>query len=652
MKYDLPMMATTLRVLAADTIEKANSGHPGAALGMADMAAVLYGQFLKFDADDANWFDRDRVIFSNGHASALVYSLLYLMGFDKMSVAQLQSFRQLDSFTSGHPEITTPGVDFSTGPLGQGIAAAVGMALAEKMLAARWGDDLVNHKTYCFVGDGCLMEGISEEAIELAGLWNLNKLIVLWDDNHITIDGKTEIATKTNIPMRFKASGWQVLTCNGLNQKSIQKALKKAQKAKSPTLIDCKTIIGYGAPTKSGSPKVHGSPLGAEELAGLKKKLNWAYPAFEVPIDFLNWTHQVGRRGAVEREKWTMRVNNHPAEEQFKKEIRGELPDLAGILKTIKQKFLQAKPDLASRKSSQLVLNELLKAIPNMVGGSADLAASNLTKTENSKSIQPNDFSGNYINFGIREHAMGAITNGMAVHGGLMPYASTFFVFSDYMRPTVRLGAFMQAKTLWIFTHDSIGVGEDGPTHQPIEQMVALQAIPNLYLFRPADAVEVAESYEEALRLNKPCALVLSRQNLPTLRRDIRVNLVHQGGYLLRTPLKKRKLTLVASGSEVSLAVKAADFLSEQGIDVAVVSMPCYKLFMDQPEKEQNKVLGTVPRLFVDAGSAFSWYPFKREQDAILSIDTFGKSGPAKEVFADFGLTVENIVKISKKMIK
>ena len=652
MKNNLSMMATALRVLSADMIEKANSGHPGVALGMADMTAVLYGKFLKFDAEDAHWFDRDRVIFSNGHASALIYSILYLMGYDKMSIAQLQSFRQLNSNTSGHPELTTPGVDFATGPLGQGIAGAVGMALAEKILSARWGDDLVNHKTYCFVGDGCLMEGISEEAIELAGVLNLNKLIVLWDDNHITIDGKTDIATKTNIPMRFKASGWQVLTCDGLNQKSIEKTLKKAQKSKVPTLIDCKTIIGYGAPNKAGFPKVHGSPLGAEELAALKTNLKWKYPAFDIPESFLSWTRKMGRRGAVEREKWKMRVSNHPAEDQFKKEINGELPDLSHVFRQIKQKFLREKPNLATRKTSQMVLTELLRALPNMVGGSADLGASNLTLTEASKPIQHNDFSGNYINFGIREHAMGAITNGMAVHGGLVPYASTFFVFSDYMRPAMRLGAFMGAKVLWIFTHDSIGVGEDGPTHQPIEQMASLQAVPDLYVFRPAGSIEVAESYETALQLDKPCALVLSRQNLPTVRRDADVNLIRLGGYLLRAPLKKRKLTFVASGSEVSLAVQACSVLGEQGIDVAVVSMPCYKLFMEQPEKERHKVLGDVPRLFIDAGSAFSWYPFKREMDKILSIDTFGKSAPANEVFADFGLTVENVVKIAKSMVQ
>jgi len=651
MKHNLQNMATTLRILSVDMIEKANSGHPGVALGMADMVSVLFGKFLKFDADHADWFDRDRVIFSNGHASALIYSTLYLMGFDKMSLAQLQSFRQLDSLTSGHPEITTPGVDFSSGPLGQGIASAVGMALAEKVISQRWGEDLVDHKTYCFVGDGCLMEGISEEAIELAGLWNLNKLIVLWDDNHITIDGKTDIATKTDIPMRFKASGWQVLTCNGLDQKSIEKALKKAQKAKAPTLIDCKTIIGYGAPTRAGLPKIHGTPLGAEELAGLKKNLGWEYPAFEVPDDFVHWTHSLGRRGAVEREKWKMRLKNHPAEEQFTKEIRGELVDCAPIFRQIKQKFLQDKPNLATRKTSQMVLTELLKAVPNMIGGSADLGASNLTLTEASKPIHSGDFSGNYINFGIREHAMGAITNGLAVHGGLLPYASTFFVFSDYMRPAIRLGAFMQAKALWIFTHDSIGVGEDGPTHQPVEQMVSLQAIPDLYIFRPAGSIEVAESYETALQLNKPSALVLSRQNLPTVRRDADTNLVRLGGYLLRAPLKKRRLTFVASGSEVSLAVQACSLLGEQGIDTAVVSMPCYKLFMEQSEKERQKILGDVPRLFIDAGSAFSWYPFKREEDQILSIDSFGKSGPAQEVFADFGLTIENVVKIAKKMV-
>ena len=642
-------MATAARVLAADMVEQAKSGHPGAPLGMADIATVLYAKFLKFNPNCPHWFNRDRIVFSNGHASSLVYALLHLTGYPKMTMDELKHFRQAGSLTPGHPEITTDGVDFSTGPLGQGIAGAVGMALAERMLNAEFKDELVNHKTYCFVGDGCLMEGISEEAISLAGVLNLKNLIVLWDDNTITIDGHTEIATKTNMKKRFEANGWQVLKCNGHNYNSIEKALKKAQKAKHPTLIDCKTIIGFGAGELANTPKVHGTPLG-DMMAKFKANMKWTLPPFEIPKEIANMWAMCAQKGKRAHEKWLQTAQKNT---NFMARIKGELPkNLATALKELKNQLIKDKPEMATRKSGQMVLEKMLKVMPALIGGSADLGASNLTKTASSKPISAENYHGNYINFGIREHAMGAMTNGIAAHGGFVPYASTFFVFSDYMRPAMRMAALMNLKELFIFTHDSIGVGEDGPTHQPVEQLASLRAIPNMRVFRPAGAVETLECYETAVQLEGPSCIVLSRQNLPTIRREMTENLVAKGAYVVRSPLKKRQLTFVASGSEASLAIQAFAALAEEGVDVAVVSVPCLDLFMAQPEKEQNKILGTAPRLFIEAGSSLSWYPFKREQDEILGLDTFGQSAPATENFRHFGFTKENVLKIARKMIK
>lgn len=647
MKQDFKKMATAARVLAVDMVEKAKSGHPGAPLGMADIATVLYAKFLKFNPDCPHWFNRDRIIFSNGHASALVYALLHLTGYPKMPMNELKHFRQAGSLTPGHPEITTDGVDFATGPLGQGIAGAVGMALAERMLNAEFGNELIKHKTYCFVGDGCLMEGISEEAISLAGVLNLNNLIVLWDDNTITIDGHTNIATKTDMKKRFEANGWQVLKCNGHNYKSIEKALKKAQKAKKPTLIDCKTIIGFGAGDWANTPKVHGTPLG-DMMAVFKKNMRWNLPAFEVPQEIYNMWHVCAEKGKKAHDKWLQLAKKNP---NLMARIKGELPkDLTTAFKELKKQFLKEKPEMATRKSGQVVLEKILESCPALVGGSADLGASNLTKTTASKPISAKNYNGNYINFGIREHAMGAMTNGIAAHGGFVPYASTFFVFSDYMRPALRMAALMNLKELFIFTHDSIGVGEDGPTHQPVEHLAALRAMPNMRVFRPAGAVEVVESYETAMQLDGPSCIVLSRQNLPTVRRDMTENLVQKGAYVVRSPLKKRQLTLVASGSEVALALQAFSALSEQGIEVAVVSVPCLELFMAQSETEREKILGSAPRLFIEAGSSLSWYPFKREKDVILALDSFGKSASAKDNFTHFGFTKENVLALTKKM--
>jgi transketolase len=503
---------------------------------MADIATVLYAKFLKFNPDCPHWFNRDRIVFSNGHASALVYALLHLIGYPKMTMSELKRFRQAGSLTPGHPEITTDGVDFATGPLGQGLAGAVGMALAERMMNAEFGKDLVEHKTYCFVGDGCLMEGISEEAISLAGVLNLKNLIVLWDDNTVTIDGHTDISTKTNMKKRFEANGWQVLKCNGHNYKSIEKALRKAQKAKHPTMIDCKTTIGFGAGEWANTPKVHGTPLG-DMMTTFKANMKWTLPPFEVPEDIYKMWHMCAEKGKRAHDKWLQLAKKNP---NLMARIKGELPkELTTALKELKKQLLKEQPNLATRKSGQIVLEKMLENCPCLVGGSADLGASNLTKTAASKPISSKNYDGNYINFGIREHAMGAMTNGIAAHGGFIPYASTFFVFSDYMRPALRMAALMNLKELFIFTHDSIGVGEDGPTHQPVEHLTALRAIPNMRVFRPAGAVETLECYETAIQLEGPSCIVLSRQNLPTVRRDMSENLVSKGAYVVRSPLKK-----------------------------------------------------------------------------------------------------------------
>ena len=614
---ELKQMANAARMLAVEMIENAKSGHPGVALGMADIMTVLWTKFMHFDIQNPAWENRDRFVFSNGHGSSLLYSIFYLLGFPKMTLDQLKKFRQLGSITPGHPELgLTPGVDFSAGPLGQGIAGSVGMALAAKIQKRA-------HKIYCSVGDGCLMEGVAQEAIALAGLWKLNNLIVLWDDNEITIDGKTNISSATNMKMRFEADGWHVLECNGHDFSDIEEALNKAQNSDKPTLIDYKTTIGFGAPTKAGKSSSHGSPLGAEELAGLKKNLNWPYPAFEVPENILSdWRRAGLRTTSISSPNTLMKVNFS--------------------LKNLMSKWVIEKPEMATRKAGQAILESVLKQCSKVIGGSADLGASNLTKTSFSKEIMPMDYQGNYINYGIREHAMAAITNGMSAYGGIIPYASTFFVFSDYLRPSIRLAALMKLREVFILTHDSVAVGEDGPTHQPIEHLASFRAMPGVQVFRPADGIETAESYTLAFQKMKgPSLIVLSRQNLPTIRSEIKENLTAKGAYVIKETKGKRRLTLLATGSEVSLALQ----VSEKIPGCAVVSMPCWELFEKQPAEYQRKVLGEAPRIAIEAATSFGWDKWVGSDGLIIGIDVFGVSAPGNVLMKHFKLDVPDVLK-------
>lgn len=654
MKEMLSKMANAVRFLSVDMIEKAKSGHPGMPLGMADVATVLWSKFLKIDPSNPLWINRDRFILSNGHGSALLYSLMYLTGFEDVSLDELKNFRQLGSKTAGHPEKhLIKGIDFSSGPLGQGIAGAVGMALSERLLNARFGDDLINHKTYVFVGDGCLMEGISEEAISLAGHWNLKNLIVLWDDNSITIDGNTSITSSTDMKKRFEANGWKVFVCDGHHFESIEAALKGAIISDKPVLIDCKTMIGYGAPTKGGTPSCHGSPLGIDEVKALRENLKWNYEPFEIPQDILTaWKDSVKSYQKLYTD-WEEILKNHPKKEEFLSLITKQIPSqLKNELISFKEKEIKDKKPLATRKSSQNVLDILLKNCSFLLSGSADLAGACYTKPSSAHPVSKDDFNGNYIHYGIREHAMGAIMNGIASYGAFLPLSSTFLSFVDYMKPALRLGALMQEQEIYILTHDSLGVGEDGPTHQPIEQLAMLRAMPNVTVFRPADSVETAECYELALQSKKtPCVIVCSRQELPVLRKDYKMNMSFFGGYVISESLGERDVTLIATGSEVSLAVEAQKSLQKQGINVAVVSMPSRELFEKQSIEYQMFILGKAPHLIIEAASSFGWDRFIGETGAILSVDTFGASGNGKQVLEKFGFSVENIENIVKELI-
>ena len=639
-------MSDAVRFLSADMVEQAASGHPGAPMGLAEVATVLWTRFLKFDPSCPSWPDRDRFVLSNGHASALLYSLFYLTGYQGMSLQELKRFRQKGSKTAGHPEHTLyEGIEATTGPLGQGFAMAVGMALAERLLSEKFSSKLVNHKTYVIVGDGDLMEGISQEAIELAGRWGLSKLIALWDDNGMTIDGPTTLVSCTDQKRRFESAGWQVLSCDGHNNTSIEKALTQAQKATRPTLICCRTIIGKGAPTKAGTNKAHGSPLGAEELSAAKKAVGWPQKAFAVPKDILQMWRKMGSH--KERIAWEKRLSASSQKKAFlETQTRGARIDLTQL----KRRWVNEKPNQATRLLSQQVLDVIVPACPRLLGGAADLSASVLTKAKDSMVINPPSWKGNYLEYGVREFAMAAIMNGLSLHKGFIPYGGTFFVFSDYLKPALRLSALMKQAPIFVLTHDSIGVGQDGPTHQPIEQLAGLRAMPNVLVIRPADSIETAESWEVALeQTQRPTCLVLSRQKLPTLRTEIRQNKVSLGAYVLSGENKKRQATLLATGSEVSLALQAQAQLAKQKIDVAVVSMPCWELFAEQSPSYQKKVLSTAPILAIEAGSAFGWH---RWADDTLCIDTFGQSAPEKELYETYGLTVKNIVQKVKRLIK
>lgn len=650
-QYKLQQMANAIRFLSADAIEKAKSGHPGMPLGMADVAAVLFGKYIKVNPNSPRWFDRDRFVLSAGHGSMLLYSLFYLLGYNDISIEDIKNFRQLGSKTAGHPEYGhLAGIDMTTGPLGQGISSAVGMALAERRINAEFGDDLCNHYTYVICGDGCLMEGISEEAVSLAGLWKLNKLIVFWDNNNITIDGTVDKSNGTDQIARFKAVGWNTISINGRDYDEISAAIEAAQKSDKPTLIACKTTIGFGAPHKQGTSKVHGSPLGAEELAEMRQNLGWNCEAFEIPVETMAAWRAAGQRSVAKCLEWQKKAEKNS---EFRDYIENKLPqNWSKDLDELKHKAVKEQISVATRKASQMCLENIIGRIPQVIGGSADLAASNLTFVGNMKTITADDYNGNNVMYGIREHAMGAIMNGMALHGGVIPYGGTFFVFSDYMRPSMRLAALMGLRVVYVLTHDSIGVGEDGPTHQPIEHLASYRAMPNIYTFRPCDVVETAEAWKIALESEKtPSILALSRQSVPTLRTDTEENLSSRGAYVISEAQRDPQATIIATGTEVSLAVEAQKQLRADGIEVNVVSMPCCELFDAQPEDYKQKVLGRAPRIAVEAAAAFGWERYTGSSDRVIGINSFGASGKGDEVYNYFGITAENVVKKVKEVL-
>ncbi len=647
-------MAHAIRVLAMDAVEQANSGHPGMPMGMADVATVLFSDFLSFDPAAPDWQNRDRFILSAGHGSMLLYALLYLTGYEAMSLEQLKQFRQLGSITAGHPEYGhAPGIETTTGPLGQGIANAVGFALGEAMMAARFGTDLVDHYTYVIAGDGCLMEGISQEAISLAGHLALRKLIVLWDDNRITIDGSTDLSTSEHQQQRFEAAGWEVQTIDGHDHAAIAEAISRAQQSDKPSLIACRTTIAFGAPTKAGSEKSHGAPLGQDEIDGTRQALGWAAPPFDVPEDILAAWRAVGAKGHAAREAWESRLEQAPNAEAYRRFIAQDVQQtVRNVLADFRHQAIKEPVKEASRKSSQRVLEVLTKAVPQLVGGSADLTGSNLTKTGHTLPVNKTDYSGSYLYYGIREHGMAACMNGLALYGGFIPYGGTFLVFSDYCRPAIRLSSLMQQRVIYVMTHDSIGLGEDGPTHQPVEHLAALRAIPGLHVFRPADVVETAEAWELAIgRDHGPSLLALSRQGLPQVRlQDTEDNLTARGAYVLSPAEGKEQVTLVATGSEVYLAMEAQARLRQDGIDASVVSMPCSTLFDEQPETYQAAVFPKDSlKVAIEAASSFGWERYIGRDGIFIGMHSFGASAPAPDLYRHFGITVEAIVEAVKE---
>ena len=651
-------MANAIRALAMDAVEKAKSGHPGMPMGMADVATVLFTRYLKFDASQPGWPDRDRFVLSAGHGSMLLYALLHLTGYAGMTMQELANFRQLGSKTAGHPEHgQAPGIETTTGPLGQGLANAVGMALAERLLNARLGDGIVDHYTYVLVGDGCLMEGISHEAISLAGHLKLSKLIVLFDDNQISIDGPTSLAVSDDQGKRFEASGWATQRIDGHDAAAIAKAIEAARRSDKPTLIACKTVIGYGAPTKQGKASTHGEPLGADEIKGAREKLGWTHGAFEVPTPVLAAWRAAGARGIAQRQAWEQRAAKLDAS---KRAALGDPMDgaaieaLAKAIGEIKAEFMVAPPKIATRVASQKVLEKLVPVLPCLIGGSADLTGSNGTRTKHHAAVAAGSFGGNYIHYGVREHAMAAAMNGLALHGGAVPYGGTFLVFTDYCRPAIRLSAIMGQRVIYVMTHDSIGLGEDGPTHQPVEHLAALRAMPNLNVFRPADPIEVAECWELALMAKTtPSVLALTRQAVPALRMAADAeNLSAKGAYVLAEAKDgKRDVTLLATGSEVSLAVEARDLLAREGVQAAVVSMPCWELFAGQPANYRAGVLGSAPRIGVEAAVGLGWERWLGDGGTFVGMEGFGASAPAPKLFAHFAITPAKVADAALKLL-
>jgi transketolase len=639
-------MANAIRALAMDAVEQAKSGHPGLPMGVADIATVLFTQFLKFDPSDPAWPDRDRFVLSAGHGSMLIYALLYLTGYEAMTIEELKRFRQLHSKTPGHPEnFITPGVETTTGPLGQGIANAVGMAIAERHLASIFGD-VVDHRTYVLASDGDLMEGISQEAIALAGHLKLNRLIVLFDDNGITIDGKLSLSDSVDQVKRFESAGWHAERIDGHDPQAIASAIAKAQKADRPSMIACKTTIGFGAPSKAGSEKSHGSPLGADEIKGAREKLGWPHEPFVVPDDLLKSWRDAAQRSKETRKAWDKKLAGVAPDlkSEFERRINGVLPKaLADAVQDVKETLAKAPKEIATRASSEFALESLVPAVPEMIGGSADLTGSNNTRTKSMKAINASDFSGRFINYGIREHGMAAAMNGMTLHGGIIPYSGTFLVFSDYCRPAIRLAALMGARVIHVMTHDSIGLGEDGPTHQPVEHLAALRAMPNLDVFRPCDAVEAIECWELALRAkDTPSVLALTRQNLPQLRTTYTAENLCAGGAYEIVPVEGDNVdvSIFASGSEVAIAVEAAQLLNRQGKPARVVSVPCFELFLSRPLKERHAVIGGAEvNVAVEAGVRQGWDQIIGSEGVFVGMSSFGASAPYKDLYNHFGIT-------------
>ncbi len=652
-------LANSIRFLSIDAVERANSGHPGMPMGMADVATILFTEFLNFDSSKPDWLNRDRFILSAGHGSMLIYSLLYLTGYKDITIDDIKNFRQIHAKCAGHPEFGhLDGIETTTGPLGQGLTNAVGMALGEKLLSARLGEDLINHKTYVIAGDGCLMEGISQEAISIAGHLGLNKLVVLWDDNSISIDGKTSVATSENMKMRFEACNWNVLEIDGHDFEQIRNALKAAQNSDKPIMIACKTTIGFGSPTKGGTEKCHGSPLGSEEIKKVRETLNWQYEPFEIPQDLRQEWLKAGERSFVTRKNWEDKFAKLDVEKssEINRILNKDLPkDFEQKIQTFKQKLHNEKPILATRKSSQIALEFLTNELSELIGGSADLTESVLTKTSHTKAISKDNFSGRYIHYGVREHAMAAIMNGLSLHSNFIPYGGTFAVFSDYMKPAIRLSALMKQQVIYVLTHDSIGLGEDGPTHQPIEHLAMLRGIPNLNVFRPADARETIECFEIALKSKKtPSAMILTRQNLNFLPTEFTPkNSCEFGAYTILES-KNPKVVLLATGSEVSIAIETHEKLKAQNIDSRVVSVPCLDLFLQQNDNYKNQILGdkSTIKVAIEAGISQGWHQVIGSDGIFIGMNDFGASGKASDLFEHFKITSQNTLEKVLNKIK
>ncbi len=653
-EVDLRKLAHAVRFLAVDAVEKARSGHPGMPLGMADVATVLWYERLRYYAAEPSWPDRDRFVLSAGHGSMLLYALLYLTGFPGMTRAELERFRQLGSKTPGHPEVgLTPGVETTTGPLGQGLGNAVGMALAEAHLRALFGRELVDHRTWVIASDGDLMEGISHEAASLAGHLRLARLVVLFDDNGISIDGRLDLACSDDVLRRFESYGWNVDRIDGHDYGQIRRALEAAEGSDRPVLIACRTRIGYGAPTLEGSEKVHGAPLGPEETRRLRENLGWPYAPFEIPEELLNAWRAAGARGREAFVAWKQRLERAPEglRAEFLRRLERRLPEgLDEAVRAHKRRLAEERPAVATRKASQMALEVINGVVPETVGGSADLTGSNNTRTSDLAAIAPGAYAGRYVHWGVREHGMVAAMNGMSLHGGVIPYGGTFLVFSDYCRPALRVAALSHIPVILVATHDSIGLGEDGPTHQPVEHLAALRAIPNLWVLRPADAVETAECWQVMLeRRDGPCVIALTRQNVPPVRSThVDENLCARGGYVLAEAEGARDVTLLATGSEVAIALEARDRLAREGIRAAVVSLPCFELFDRQPEAYRAAVLGSAPRIAVEAAVPFGWTRYVASEADVVGMRSFGASAPYKDLYAHFGITAEAVAEKAK----